>query len=161
MILACTLLLLMSISNVQMADPSYSESSNAPSNPPSPSGQGTAVGAFAVYFKCFATKALHCTLYHTVELAWHKPWSHHPTSRVVPGQRARFWPNVHIALVEGQHRGRTPGLHRGPTLMGSDPTRGRQCGHTGSTRRPGINGGQGTVVPQERRFRAPEQGGRG
>ena len=93
-----------------------------------------------MYFKCFATKALHCTLYHTVELAWHKPWSHHPTSKVVLGQRARFWPKVHIALVEGQHRGRTPGLHRGPTLMGSDPTRGRQCGHTGSTRRPGING---------------------
>ena len=26
-----------------------------------------------------------------------------PPSRVVLGQRARFWPKVHIALVEGQH----------------------------------------------------------
>ena len=35
------------------------------------------------------------------------PWSHHPTARVVLGQRARVWPEVHIALVEGQH-GDTP-----------------------------------------------------
>ena len=33
-----------------------------------------------------------------------KPRSHHPTSRVVLGQQARFWPRVHIALVEGQYR---------------------------------------------------------
>ena len=33
-----------------------------------------------------------------------KPRSHHSTSRVVQGKRARFWPEVHIALVEGQHR---------------------------------------------------------
>ena len=37
----------------------------------------------------------------------------------------------------GAIQGRTPGLHHGPAIMGSDPTRGRQCGHTGSTGRPG------------------------
>ena len=40
---------------------------------------------------------------HTVELARGKPRSHHPTSRVILGQRARFWPKC-ITLVEGQHR---------------------------------------------------------
>ena len=39
-----------------------------------------------------------------MELARRKPQSHHPTSRVILGQRARVWPKVHIALVEGQHR---------------------------------------------------------
>ena len=39
-----------------------------------------------------------------MELARRKPRSHHPTSRVALGQQARFWPKVHIALVEGQHR---------------------------------------------------------
>ena len=39
-----------------------------------------------------------------MELARRKPRSHHPTSRVVLGQQARFWPKVHIALTEGQHR---------------------------------------------------------
>ena len=33
-----------------------------------------------------------------------KPRNHHPTSRVLLGQRARFWPKVHITLVERQHR---------------------------------------------------------
>jgi hypothetical protein len=40
----------------------------------------------------------------------------------------------------GATQGRTPGLYRRPALMGSDPTRGRQCGQIGSTGRPGKTG---------------------
>ena len=39
-----------------------------------------------------------------MELARWKLRSHHTASRVVMGQRAGFWPGVHMALVEGLHR---------------------------------------------------------
>ena len=42
----------------------------------------------------------------------------------------RFWPKC----ISHWSRGNT-GTHPWPALMGSDPTRGRLCGHTGSTRR--------------------------
>ena len=49
-----------------------------------------------------------------MEQARRKPQSHHPTSRVVLGQRARFWRKVHIALVKGN-----TGTHRGPPQWGA------------------------------------------
>ena len=53
-------------------------------------------------------------------------------------------------------QGRTPGLHRGPAIMGSDPTRGRQCGHTGSSGRPGKNGETPSATHTQR---CPAKGG--
>ena len=47
--------------------------------------------------------------------------------------------HTHTHTGRGAAWGRTPGLYQRPALMGSDPTRGRQCGHTGSTRGPGKN----------------------
>ena len=73
-------------------------------------------------------------------LAWRKPRSHHPTSRVVPGQQAKFWPNKCILNCS---RGNT-GMHPWPapwaSPMGSYLTQGHQFCHTGSTGRPGKHG---------------------
>ena len=71
-----------------------------------------------------------------MELAWRKPQSHHPTSRVVLGQRARFWPKC----ISHWSRGNTRTLsHPRPAPWAcydgvSHPTRGRQCGPYGSNR---------------------------
>jgi len=139
MILACTLLLLMSISSVHMADSSYSESSNAPSNPPSPSGQGTAVGALLCTSNFL--RARHCTAPCIIPWSW--PGISHGATTPLPGWSWGSEPGSGLSAYRtgrGAIQGCTPGLHRRPAIMGSDPTRGRQCGHTGSTRRPGING---------------------
>ena len=60
----------------------------------------------------------------------------HPNTHTVwswgsePGSGLSAYPTGRGAI-----QGRTPRLHCGPAIMGSDPTRGRQCGHTGPTRK--------------------------
>ena len=72
------------------------------------------------------------------------PWSWPSGShRALPGWSWGSEPGSGLSAYctgRGAIQGRTPGLRRGPAPMGSDPTRGRQCGHTGSTGRPGKNG---------------------
>ena len=70
---------------------------------------------------------------------WSWPSGSHGAIRVVLGQRSMFWPRVHIAWSRGN-----TGTHPQPALwaspMGSNPTQRCQCGHRGSTGRPGQNG---------------------
>ena len=76
-------------------------------------------------------------------IPWIWPGGSHGATTPLPGWSWGSEPGSGLSayrIGRGAIQGRTPGLHRGPAVMGSDPTRGRQCGHTGSTGRPGKNG---------------------
>ena len=76
-------------------------------------------------------------------IPWSWPGGSHGATTPLPGWSWGSEPGSGRSAYctgRGAIQGCTPGLHRGPAIMGSDPTRGRQCGHTGSTGRPGKNG---------------------
>ena len=74
-----------------------------------------------------------------MELARRKPRSHHPTSRVVLGQRARFWPKC-ISHWSRGNTGITPGLHQGPHQWGAIRPEDASVAIQAQPGRPGKNG---------------------
>ena len=76
-------------------------------------------------------------------IPWSWPGGSHGATTPLPRWSRGSEPGSGLSAYRtgrGAKQGRTPSLHRGPAIMGSDPTRGRQHGLTGSTRRPGKNG---------------------
>ena len=76
-------------------------------------------------------------------IPWSWPGGSHGATTPLPGRSWGSEPGSGLECTLHWSRGNT-GTHPWPapraSPMGSDPTRGRQCGHTGSTRRPGQNG---------------------